>query len=42
MEKSRVCRLGTRVLAAYVLVLVSAAFTVSAVEIPDPVIWWDV
>ena len=41
MEKSRVCRLGTRVLAAYVLVLVSAAFTVSAVEIPDPVIWWD-
>ena len=41
MEKSRVCRFWARGLWAAALVSVSAGFSAWAVDLPDPVIWWD-
>ena len=41
MEQSRACRFWARGLWAAALVSVSAGFSAWAVDLPDPVIWWD-
>ena len=41
MEQSRACCFWARGLWAAALVSVSAGFSAWAVDLPDPVIWWD-
>ena len=41
MEQSRACRFWARGRWAAALVSVSAGFSAWAVDLPDPVIWWD-
>ena len=41
MEQSRACRFWARGCWAAALVSVSAGFSAWAVDLPDPVIWWD-